>query len=68
MKTGTDITIERVMARRKAAGLLVSTDRESAALTEQIGRFTYFAKDIADRDAFIARAERNGLNPRVEAA
>ena len=33
MKTGTDIVIERVMARRKAAGLLVSTDRESAALT-----------------------------------
>ena len=54
-----------VMERRKAAGLLVTIDRESPALNEQIGRFTYFAKDAADRDAFIARAAARGLRPEI---
>ena len=55
------------MASRKASALLVSTDRETPELTASLGRFTYYAATMAQRDAFIARETAAGRNPRVEA-
>jgi hypothetical protein len=62
----TEDLIAKVHAKRKAAGLCVSFDRETPELTAELGRTTGTYATIKDRDERIDELKWLGRNPRIE--
>lgn len=58
--------IAKVHAKRLAAGLVVSFDRDTPEETAACGRATRAYASAAERDAGLARLTLRGRNPRIE--
>jgi hypothetical protein len=63
--TTTDL-IMAIQAKRRAAGLVVSFDREDPEVQAEIGRATAAYANVKERDEEFDRLNWLGRNPRIE--
>ncbi len=58
--------VAAIYAKRRAAGLVISFDREDMAVQAEIGRATAAYANTKERDEQIDRLTWLGRNPRIE--